>query len=279
MKYIILYTLLITIFFVNGSLGDTDTGNTIILDRADVFICAFFFLGTIVSFGLGGAHEWHLRIQDIRISEGSIKNTQRHQLLAGFKDRAAVWSGILGSLIAILTTQVEHFSQSISFPTIISGVLILCGPYLFGRLMYIFYLYGAEYRKEKTIANKNYLPFYFLNISLLVVIVNYFSVVEFTYILGGYIARPNMYLYYNLTTKILTALIATSIIDQTVFIINVINEIDKCPKGIARILPSLAKILGYIDMVETVDKIADKIDKNGKISITSSEDIDLIIGK
>ena len=278
----IIYTLIIGIIFIgNISFGDTGDSSTMItLDKIDILICSFFFLGSLIAFGVGGAHEWHLTIQDLRIEEGEIQNKQRHQLLAGFKDRAAVWAGILGTLIAMITTQVERFSQSISFSTIISSLLILIGPYLLGRLIYIFYLHGSEYRKTKTVASKNYLPFFFMNISILTVIVNYYSLMEFTYMLEGCVtSQSSMYLYYNLASKLLTALLVPCLIDQTVMVINFIKKIDRCPDKFARISPPLSRMLGYSEIVENSERIANQIDKDGKIRFGSSEDIELIIGQ
>ena len=281
MKKILLYILCISAILLNLSYGDggREKSEIFIFTLSDVLLCIFFFLGAIITFVMGGAHEWHLTLQDIRIKKGQITNKQRHQLLAGFKDRAAIWSGILGSFIAIMVTQVEKISEKLQFTTLMSGFLVLFGPYLMGRLIYIFYLHGAEYRQKKTTASKNYLPFYFMNISMLIFIVCYWSISEFVYLIIGYVTSSSnvMYLYLNLSIKNLIALLTPCFIDQTVITIHFLKQIDKRPVHFALISPELARMLGYsetVDMQEEIAKARDsiEIDQKGTINI---EDVDV----
>ena len=279
----VIYALIIGILFIgNISFGGTSgtSDGSIILDKTDLLISAFFFLGSLIAFAIGGAHEWHLTLQDLRIEEGTITNTQRHQMLAGFKNNASVWSGIIGLFAAIMTASVEKFSETISFSMILSSILILIGPYLTGRLMYIFYLHGSEYRKRKTTASRNYVPIYFANLSMEVAVVNYYSVTEFLYLLAGYIVgQSGIYLYCNLFVKLLTALLVTNLIDQAIILVNLLKVIDRSPEQIARVSPGVARILGYSDMVDALKDI--KIDNNGVINMDRLDmlDMGLIIGK
>ena len=258
MKKKIIYALLIVLIFIgNISSGDTTgDGHAIItLDRSDLLICACFFLGSLMAFGLGGAHEWHLTLQDIRIEEGRINNTQRHQLLAGFKDNASLWIGMTSGVVAFFATAAEKFSETVTFVHILSSFMILFGPYLVGRLIYILYLHGAEYRKNKTVASTNFLPFYFVNISLLILVINYYSVIELVSLLGGDLSkRGSLHLLY-LITKILTALLTTSFIDQTIITLRMIKSIDRAPESIARVSPELSRMMGYDSVVETISKV------------------------
>jgi len=279
----VIYALIIGILFLcNISFGGTNDGTndgSITLDKTDLLISAFFFLGSLIAFAMGGAHEWHLTLQDLRIEEGTLTNTQRHQLLAGFKNNASVWSGIIGLFAAIMTASVEKFSETISFATILSSILILIGPYLAGRLMYIFYLHGAEYRKRRTTASKNYVPIYFANLSMEVAVVNYYSVTEFLYLLAGYIVgQSGIYLYCNLSIKLLTALLVTNLIDQAIILVNLLKVIDRSPAQIARVSPGVARILGYSDMVDSLKNL--QIDKNGVINMDMDGlDMEVIIGQ
>jgi len=271
---------LLVLFALDVSFGSAvEEKDLFSFSMRDLYMCVLFFLGSIISFGLGGAHEWHLTIQDIRIDEGKITGAQRHQLLAGFKDRAVLWSGIIGLFIAIMTTQVEHLSEKLSFSAIMSGLLILMGPYLLGRLVYIYYLHGAEYRKKKTTASRNYLPFYFMNISALILIVCFWSLSEFVYLLVGGAGQNEAFIYMSLTVKLLVSLIVPALIDQVVIVINIFKKIDKRPRQFAILDNGLARMLGYWEQVEAqiaIDKAHDevKIEKNGAISM---EDADMSI--
>ena len=273
MKKKIIYALLIVLIFIgNISSGDTGTENAIItLNRTDLLIFACFFLGSLVAFGVGGAHEWHLTLQDIRIEEGKITNTQRHQLLAGFKDRASLWMGIISGVVAFFATQAEKFSESVSFVHILSSFMILFGPYLVGRLIYILYLHGAEYRKNKTTASKNFLPVYFTTLSAIICIVNYYSVVELVSLLGGDVAaRSGMHILY-LSTKILTAMLVCNFIDQTIITLRMIKAIDRAPESFARVSPELSRMMGYGDILETVQQV----EALSKIQVADDGRIDL----
>jgi len=268
---------------VDVSSSETVANNELFsFSMRDVYLCFFFFLGSIISFGLGGAHEWHLTLQDIRIDEGKIINVQRHQLLAGFKERAVVWSGIIGAFIAIMATQIEHLSEKLSFQSIMSGFLVLIGPYLLGRLIYIFYLHGSEYRKKKTTASRNFLPFYFMNISILVLIVCLWSISEFIYFLIGNEGQSTAYIYISLTVRSLVALVVPCFIDQTVLTINFIKKIDSKPAQFAFVCNELARMLGYWETVEanaalgqSIDAI--KIEKDGLIHLDENTDINLLL--
>jgi len=274
-----LYVLIVILFIANISFGSTSivSNGAISFAKTDLFMIAFFFLGTLIAFIMGGAHEWHLTLQDLRIEEGQIESTQRHQLLSGFKNNASVWSGIIGLFIAIMTASVDTFSKSIRFATLLSSILILIGPYLTGRLIYIFYLHGSEYRKRKTPASKNYLPFYFTNLCLEVAVVNYYSVTEFISLIAGYIVfQSGVYVYCTLSVKLLIALLVTNLIDQAIILVNLLKLIDRSPEKFAMVSPSLARILGYSDIVESLKDI--KIDEKGVINM-DRPDIGLIIGQ
>jgi len=269
----ILYVVILLVC-IPDVIGSTEEKELFSFSLYDIFLCVGFSLGGLFAFGIGGSHEWHLTMQDQRIDSGELKNTQRHQLLAGFKDRAVVWSGIIGTFLAILTTQVEHLSEKLQFTYIMSGVLVVMGPYLLGRLTFIFYLHGSAYRKAKTLATSNYLPFYFMNISILVFIVCFWSLSEFIYLLVGYITSSSnkAYLYLNLSIKNLVAFVVPCFLDQTIMTINFIKKVDEKPERFALLSPALARMLGYSDKVEKIiknfkEKDAVEVDADGKINI------------
>jgi len=244
----------------------------------DLFVSLGVVFFAIISFGVGSAHEWHLTLQDMRIETGELLNVQRHQLLAGFKERAVTWTGILGFVAAVLTTQVEKFSGGVKFTTILSGVLILFGPYLLGRNVYMYYLHGAAYRKRKTVSSKRYLPFYFFNVSLLTLIVCYWSMTETFYLMMGNRGVPPAYLYVELAIKNLVALVVTCFMDQTVLTINFLRNVDSAPEKIAMVVPELSRLLGYSEYVEKQKKLKAKrdaleIDEAGVISNVDDPEI------
>ena len=254
----------------------------IVLSYIEVMIVVLLALFSLFLVPLGIFVEYGLYLDHLRIIEGEKKRSGSFLLNAVFKDYTSFIMAAIGILLTLFGTQVEAMSSRLDLNHVMSGIIILFAPFLYGRMYYTYKIHMQIYREKKTYA-LNGMIVRCLGI-LFVYLLGYSiqSALEFHWVFCKLDRDVTSIVEYSwLFNELLLLCIFPYLIDLCNLVLHAFRLMDQNIAHHVRISLELGRLLGLYEIVDQVEREKQVVRDDGVISNDGSlefQDIATLLG-